>query len=175
MNVDVIILPVGRPTADALTLLAHDLRAAGFDAEIGKRVEIPKGAFDERRNQHRADVILDSLPRLLGKCVLGVADVDFYVDGLNFALGLAERHRQAAVISLARLRMGADAQKARERALKEAVHEICHTLGLGHCDDRGCVMHFSNSLADTDRKTARLCTVCQAQVNLGQHQRERDR
>lgn len=69
------------------------------------------------------------------------------------------------VISLARLRMGTNSQKARECALKEAVHDICHILGLNHCADRRCVMHFSNSLADTDQKTARLYVACQTRLH----------
>ena len=40
----------------------------------------------------------------------------------------------------------------RERALTEAVHELGHTYGLGHCPVSTCVMHFSNSLHDTDLK-----------------------
>jgi archaemetzincin len=161
VQVSVIILPVGRPPADALATLAADLRAAGFDAALSEPVALIPKAFDRLRNQYRADDVLESLPGRSGKCVLGVSDADFYVDGLNFVFGIAGREGRA-VISLARLGMGADAQRARERALKEAVHEIYHTLGLQHCSDRRCVMYFSNSLADTDRKAARLCALCQA-------------
>lgn len=37
-----------------------------------------------------------------------------------------------------------------ERTVKEAVHEIGHLKGLSHCPDSGCVMHFSNSLRDSE-------------------------
>jgi archaemetzincin len=55
------------------------------------------------------------------------------------------------------------------RALKEAVHELGHTLGLVHCPEAGCVMHFSNTLADTDCKSHRLCAMCERKRNARCH------
>ncbi len=53
----------------------------------------------------------------------------------------------------------------RERALKEAVHELGHTYSLGYCPDPTCVMHFSNSLYDTDLKGWSFCSNCQERFN----------
>jgi archaemetzincin len=47
------------------------------------------------------------------------------------------------------------------RTLIEAVHELGHLQGLGHCPDRRCVMHFSNCLLDTDRKQPDFCSRCE--------------
>jgi len=44
---------------------------------------------------------------------------------------------------------------------KEAVHELGHTYGLKHCPNPACVMHFSNSLHDTDLKGWKFCPNCQ--------------
>lgn len=87
--------------------------------------------------------------------LLGVVDVDLFVLGLNFVFGLAAGN--TAVISLARLRPEYYGEKKneyllRERALKEAIHELGHTFGLHHCPDIRCIMHFSNRLEDTDIK-----------------------
>ncbi|MFQ6039016.1 MAG: archemetzincin, partial [Candidatus Aminicenantales bacterium] len=46
------------------------------------------------------------------------------------------------------------------RCVKEAVHELGHAFGLRHCPNPRCVMHFSNSLLDTDKKTASFCQRC---------------
>jgi predicted Zn-dependent protease len=46
------------------------------------------------------------------------------------------------------------------RAVKEAIHETGHTCGLGHCTDPRCIMHFSNSLRDTDVKEPGFCIAC---------------
>jgi archaemetzincin len=72
---------------------------------------------------------------------------------------------RAAVVSIRRLRSGADAALLEQRLLKEAWHELGHTFGLGHCEDPHCVMSFSNSLADTDRKSSQFCNACQAKLN----------
>jgi archaemetzincin len=103
---------------------------------------------------------------------LGVTDVDLYCEGLNFVFGIAESPGRAAVISTARLRAAANEALFRERVLKEAMHELGHTLGLGHCDDARCVMYFSNTLADTDRKGSRFCRNCRARLSAQSRGRE---
>ncbi|MDP2045270.1 MAG: archaemetzincin family Zn-dependent metalloprotease [Deltaproteobacteria bacterium] len=97
--------------------------------------------------------------------ILGVTGVDLTVPGLNFVFGLADPGGRAAVISLARLYpefygQPRDPGRFKARAVTEAVHELGHLLGLGHCPDPVCVMAFSNSLADTDRKGPGFCLLC---------------
>jgi hypothetical protein len=77
---------------------------------------------------------------------------------------LAESEGRVALISFARLGANADPGKARARALKEALHELGHTLGLGHCDNSRCVMRFSNCLAEADWNTGRFCARCQVRA-----------
>ena len=54
-----------------------------------------------------------------------------------------------------------EAKPENVHALTEAVHEIGHLLGIGHCPEPTCVMHFSNSLYDTDRKSPMFCGQCE--------------
>ena len=101
--------------------------------------------------------------------ILGVTGVDLTAPGLNFVFGLADPGGRAAVISLARLYpefygQPRDPRLFKARAVTEAVHELGHLIGLGHCPDPACVMSFSNSLADTDRKGPGFCHLCREKL-----------
>ena len=92
-----------------------------------------------------------------------LTEVDTYVEGLNFIFGLALGKK--ALISLKRLKpdfYGSpdDDELFELRVLKEAMHELGHVFGLNHCSNRKCVMHFSNSIWDTDVKDWRYCGNC---------------
>jgi archaemetzincin len=51
-----------------------------------------------------------------------------------------------------------------QRIIKETVHELGHLFRLSHCEKRNCVMHFSNSLKDTDFKDYNFCDRCIAML-----------
>jgi archaemetzincin len=119
----------------------------GFDVELARRRALPQGAFDAKRGQFHADALLGLALSVRAERVLAVTDVDLYAGDLNFVFGIAQPNGEACVISLSRLYLDADEERFRGRALKEAMHELGHTFGLGHCADPGCVMWFSNTTA----------------------------
>jgi len=147
--------------------------AFGCPIDIKDPVPVPEEAFDPRRKQYLSDVFLAKLKAMsksAGK-LLGITEVNLFTSGLNFVFGQADGEAGVAVISLHLLRqeeygLPADEQLLKERALKEAVHELGHTFGLGHCPDGSCVMHFSNSLIDTDCKKTYFCSRCQPKLIL---------
>ena len=52
----------------------------------------------------------------------------------------------------------------RERLLKEAVHEIGHTLDLTHCEDYQCAMAPSHAVEWIDLKESSLCSSCRSRI-----------
>jgi archaemetzincin len=132
----------------------------------------PDYAFHKKK-QYLSTAILTAILEHRGytpyEKILGIVDYDLYVPELNFVFG--EASRTAAVISLTRLRQSfykfsEDQELFRRRVLTEAVHELGHTFGLGHCGNPRCVMFFSNSLMDTDRKGSEFCQKCKSHFPL---------
>jgi archaemetzincin len=166
----IILIPVGDVEGSILDALAKDLEIKfGGEVERHRGIEVPPEAYNSARGQYSSSLILKklrlSVPLGPDDRALGIADVDLYTEGLNFVFGEAEMRGRWAVISLVRLHQNfyslpENQAIFRERANKEAVHELGHVFGLAHCPDPECVMHFSNSLMDTDKKSASFCPRC---------------
>jgi archaemetzincin len=133
------------------------LTSTGFEVEISHPRSVPTHAYNAQRGQYKARTFIEMAPRT-GGYHLVITDVDLYVPNYNFVFGLASGNN--AVISIARLA----GKLLQERTIKEAVHELGHLLGLVHCENPECVMCFSNTLADTDRKGTNFCEKCQKKL-----------
>jgi archaemetzincin len=165
MNIEII--PIGQIDIFVLDYLKENLTAV-FEAKVslGKTQPIPEYAFNKKRGQYYSSEILENLARFKpGQITLAIIEQDLYVPELNFVFGEADSVNQICIISLVRLHpssygLAENKELFLSRSLKEAVHEIGHLVGLGHCPNPKCVMHFSNSLLDTDRKNYNFCNNC---------------
>jgi archaemetzincin len=167
------LVPIGHISEDVPVRLGSRLSEIfPHPCSVGLRMELPPDAFNVERSQFLATCILEKLGSLVppdeGR-VLGITEVDLYVPDLNFVFGLADVNGTAAIISICRLReefygLACDEDLFMRRMVKEALHELGHSFGLGHCQNPCCVMFFSNSLSDTDRKKESFCAVCQERL-----------
>jgi archaemetzincin len=131
--------------------------------------------FNPIKKQYNADLVMQSLFTSYKKedsyRILGILDHDIYASRFNFIFGSAKNpakgyipYSPVALISVFRLReefygLFKDQALFELRVLKEALHELGHTFGLIHCE-KECVMYFSNSIEDTDRKPPKFCEQC---------------
>jgi len=153
-------------------LLEGITRETGAAVRMGGNLPLP-GVCPEGLSQYPGAPFLAALAAARppgDEFILGVTGVDLTAPGLNFVFGLADHRNRAAIISLARLYpefygQPRDPGRFKARAITEAVHELGHLLGLGHCLDPACVMAFSNSLADTDRKGPEFCRACRGRLS----------
>jgi len=167
------VLPIGHVEEAALLRIREGLMQVFPDTMcvvVDAKLPLREEAFDKKRKQYQSHAILSEVQGYAVKKkglnrVLGVVNADIFVPELNFVFGEAACPGKAALISLWRLKpeFYGDAPNIElflERALKEAVHELGHTLGLRHCSRSSCVMHFSNSISDTDIKQSLFCDRC---------------
>ena len=163
------LVAVGDIEQDLLTHLSSQIEGIfPFSVKIGKVLADADYAYNERRGQYKSDLILRRLQSLDlegAERILGIVDLDLYTPGLNFVFGQASMGGKASLIALPRLKqefygLPKDQNLYYSRAVKEAVHELGHTFALEHCKNARCVMHFSNTLADTDHKGREFCGNC---------------
>jgi archaemetzincin len=173
------VLSVGQTPTEIIERLSRELPKIFPDTTsqvIGEVLSLPEHALDKKRRQYNSTLILNELQRfathhLNFNRILGVTNVDIFASGLSYVFGEAYLAGKSGLISLWRLRPQfygeePDTGALQLRTQKEAIHEIGHTLGLQHCNKNYCVMHFSNSIFDVDKKQKLFCDQCYLNASI---------
>ena len=163
------LLPVGEiPEIASKALAAHILGYLRLDSDILPPLVHPAYAYDEKRLQYDAGIILKGMksePFQNYTKIVCILDVDIFVPIFSYVFGEAQQKGKFALVSLYRLKKNSDGSTPPlslllERAGKVALHELCHLYDLHHCMDRRCLMHFSGELEDLDKTPLYLCRYC---------------
>ncbi len=124
--------------------------------------------FDAARRQYNGNALIKVVQLLSfpeSDKTLAFFNVDLFVPILTFIFGQAYLGGNAGIVSMYRLDnkrygMPKNNQLLLERLIKEANHELGHTLGLIHCKEPLCVMHSSTYVEDIDQKSRHVCNKC---------------
>jgi archaemetzincin len=167
------VLAVGQVAPEILETVAQGLARTFPDticSVLTESLALPTAAFDKKRNQYNSTVILGDIRSFASQKtdydrILGIVNVDVYAGDLNYVFGEAYSPGRAGLVSLWRLRpqfYGEDFNFSvfSARTLREALHEVGHTLGLVHCPRSFCTMHFSDSIFEVDKKQSLFCDQC---------------
>ncbi len=164
---EILLVPFGDVEKEILLFLKEELgKRFSFSFSLHPPLPFPANSFNPRRNQYFSSPFIEELHKLKDAFkFLGITEVDLYVRGLNFIFGQAELGGKSAIISLARLReefygREKNIYQLKLRSLKEAIHELGHTFGLRHCRNFPCVMTFSNTLMEVDKRSNTFCLSC---------------
>jgi len=167
------LLSFGFPQQDFLEQIAKAVQL-----EFGYSVNLKEGRldldeyYDPARRQYNGNTLLkfvDSLHFPNSFKTLGIFNVDLFIPILTFIFGQAFLNGNSGIASFYRLnneRYGLPRNDLLliERAKKEVIHELGHTLGLLHCPNPICVMRSSTYLEDVDQKKMHLCHSCREKL-----------
>jgi archaemetzincin len=130
---------------------------------LKKPIALPQFAFYKPRNRYKADSLLYFLSRQTekGHVVLGLTSKDISttkgkiqdwgVMGLGFCPG------NACVISCFRL----NKNNLLNQLFKVVIHELGHTQGLDHCNNKSCMMRDAEGKNTTEEEKD-FCPKCKA-------------
>ncbi len=157
------IIPLGRVDPFSVSIVAANLQAIiGLNANVLEPRPSPEYAFSSQRQQFDALKIIKQFSKEEQGAVfkMGVTEFDICTPILTFVYGESQLGGRIALISMNRLH-GDGAESTYERAAKIAVHEVGHILGLEHCWEVRCLMHFSRNLDQLDSLPLKFCSACE--------------
>lgn len=174
MKGQILLQALGAVSDNVLKILENTLpkRFISSNFVLARPIEVPSHAFDSARKQYVSPEVISFIQEnykdTTYQKILGICDVNAYSGRLNFVFGEAQFGGRIAAIYLARLKEEIsalfDERIFLQRVITEAVHELGHLFGLQHCSSSTCVMYFSNSLEDTDKKGSDFCSACKMKI-----------
>ena len=149
-----------------VSIIAANLQAvAGLNTQILPSMVPPDDAYVPVRGQFDATIIIKKLACIDNGAPfkLGIIAHDLCSPILSFVYGESQLGGKAALVSLHRL-FDDDPETYYQRAAKISLHEVGHLLGLGHCWENYCLMHFSSNIEALDALGISFCPACEYEI-----------
>ncbi|MBD3168123.1 MAG: hypothetical protein GF307_01480 [candidate division Zixibacteria bacterium] len=145
-----------------------------YKISSGMIAKLPEESYNQDRGGYYSSIVLNKLQFLKAseeELILAVTDEDLFTPTTDYVISSSDKLAGAAIISTQRLRpdfygLPADNDVLKIRALKKALHEIGHLIGLENCNDDSCVMYSSKEVSDIDFQTDKFCQRCLMHLTL---------
>jgi|WetSurMetagenome_2_1015567.scaffolds.fasta_scaffold507479_2 archaemetzincin len=173
------VIGIGQIQPTILEDTSHGITQAFPDSlceVIDDMLTVPEPAYDKKRGQYNSTMMLNDIREFTNhrtdyNRILGIIDADVFSSELTYVFGEAYMAGKVGLVSLWRLKPEFysekhDSRLFQIRTLKEAIHELGHTLSLQNCPRSYCVMHFSNSIFEVDKKQTLFCDQCYLNASL---------
>lgn len=171
---NIYVLPVGDVRDDILKRIIPCLEERFlYRFRVLPPIPVETQAYNVIKRKYLSSALCETIRSCFpqdAKYVLGITDVDTYENYSNFVYNNFNNDNKVGLISIHRLNPAFFTQSSEsdvffQRILKEATHEIGHLLGFMHCFNSNCVMYFSYSTGDTDKKGTFFCMECEKKLN----------
>lgn len=172
------VVPLGPVEQEYLDTAASALRARlKVEVRLSPSLPLPSEAFYAPRKRYRAEKLLDALeaqgPKEAWK-VVGVTHAEISTtkgDIFDWGIaGLGLLGGKVCVLSTHLYLKHSRSKPVLHRRLADVtVHEFGHTLGLPHCEVKGCVMADAKgkAIASADQSTGHYCPTCRRLAEWG--------
>ncbi len=165
------VVPMGIvPQIIIKSVAAHILGYLRLETDILDPIRHPTYAYDKKRLQYDAGIIIKTLESMSFKGylkVICILDEDIFIPILTHVYGEAKQGGARALVSISRLKKNANGSNVpmpllMERTNKIAFHELGHLFDLHHCLDEKCLMSFPDTISTLDDVKLYFCRYCSA-------------
>jgi archaemetzincin len=159
----IVIQPFNDLSVSQIESAYNQLKIINPNIVLRKAIALPSSTFYKPRNRYRADLLIRFLSTLANRdtIVIGMTNKDISTSKGTIedwgVMGLAYRPGNACMVSTFRLTK----INSSEQFYKVAIHELGHTQGLPHCENKMCYMRNAEGGNPLDEEID-FCTSCKA-------------
>lgn len=157
----IVIQPFGNFSNLEAKIVFNEIQKVNPNVILKKNIPFPSQSYYSPRNRYRADSIIKFLSARIGKdsVIIGLSEKDISTTKNKVkdwgVMGLGYRPGNACVISSHRL----SKNNKTEQFYKVALHELGHTQGLPHCENKTCLMRDAEGGNPLDEEKE-FCLSC---------------